>query len=113
MIIGKVNLDTGKKYTFLLDNYKEYLQDYYYERTHKILVCCKCGQMLAPTIQLYGPNGCGWRKDRNGKWLCHQCYFGWNGFDDPNEEVIRRNHEIQRKLMEFNLNHPWIKFKKI
>lgn len=96
------------------------LYDYFLERRHVVLCCVRCGQLLAPFIELAGPKGCGWKKIGH-KWICHQCYFHdggwWDGSQEDRkqfqEDIEKKNSEIRRKLIYYKFRHSWIKIKQI
>lgn len=122
MIIGKINLDTEKSsplWNTDIENLKELLYDYRMERRHVVLECKECGQLLAPFIALCGPRSCGWKKDKDKQWICHQCYYhsgGWFLGDEPDriefrKDVIRRNEETRKRISFYRITHPWVKIR--
>ena len=103
----------------LMNNF-EYMYDYYFERTHQVLICEKCGQKLVPCVELgSGPKSCGWVKNKKTKrFICHQCEYHDGYADGSKEERIawrkmlkEKNQETERKMYLYKLNHPWVRFK--
>lgn len=119
MIVGKVNLNTGKSYNADLENIITCWKDYLYEKKHKVLVCKQCGQMLATFIEHAGPKNCGWHRDKDRKWICHQCYYHGGGYfagtdkeiEEFRKELTSRNKRTKGLLRRYKLYHPWVKIK--
>lgn len=119
MIIGKVDLDTGMSYKVNLDNLIACWKDYKYERQHKVLICKRCGQLLATFIDNVGPGNCGWHRDKDKKWICHQCYYHGGGYFAGTDEEIEefqkklenRNKRMVSLLRRYKMYHPWVKIR--
>lgn len=114
MLIGLIDFRNPKKrFRMKMSFYdlKELLYDYRLARKNIVITCKACGQLLAPCVSIYGPKSAGWKKEKT-RWICHQCYYGWNGFDKSKEEVVEeRNAETLKKLDMYKMYRPWAKIK--
>lgn len=126
MIIGRINFGERKRYKCIFDsvdieNMKDMLVDYYLERKKYLLICKRCGKILAPCMEFVGPHNAGWHKGKDKRWICHQCWYCEDEFFETESkelseymrDVRKQNQDTLRLLRRYKLLHPWVKFKKI